>query len=92
MRFYNKCIYAGDSPDYNILLTTWYVDASSPNRQVLDTVTLKNGNEAEITGDFDISWKNDKGYIHDLSVIFHPGVTGYDFTINDLIDVANSVE
>lgn len=87
----NTTFIYSDYANHNLVFSTWYIDVSQ-SRKVIDTVTLKNGNVAEITGDFDISWRNDKGYTHDLSMVIDPNGGRNDFTIDDLIKIANSVE
>lgn len=89
-------IYGGGDPPWNLQLTTWHGDSTSSNNNSTEKVTLDNGIEAEITGTDDdnvkeIKWENENGKTHSLTLLELPD-TEPQYTVDDLIGVANSME
>ncbi|GAA0502988.1 hypothetical protein GCM10008986_33280 [Salinibacillus aidingensis] len=81
--------YAGDSS--NLLLNTKYGNVSYANEKSSKTVTLENGMEANVS-ESSVRWENENGHHHELSLIEPPDGTGSDVTMDDLIEIANSME
>lgn len=82
-------IYAGESSQ--LLLNTMYGNATFANQGSNEIVTLDNGIEANL-GDFSLSWENEAGNYHELSLIVPPDGTEPEITIEELIKIANSME
>ncbi|SEM76804.1 hypothetical protein SAMN05192533_105243 [Mesobacillus persicus] len=83
-------IYSGDHAQ--LLLNTMYGDSVSyTNEKNSETVTLDNGIVAKV-GDFSLRWGNEDGSYHELALLFPPDVTETEMTIDDLIEIANSMD
>lgn len=85
-------VYAADDTSYPLILFTMYGEVMHQNETVRETITLENGIEAKIIGDYSIRWESEKGQTHDLSLIVPPDGTEPALTIDDLIETANSME
>lgn len=82
-------IYSGDHAQ--LLLNTMYGNGSYANEKSSETVTLDNGIVAKV-GDFSLRWENKDGNHHELALIFPPDVTETEMTMDDLIEIANSMD
>ncbi len=85
-------LYIGDNPSYHLILTTWYGNAITKNSKTYDKVTLDNGIVAKITGEKALKWKNDKGHLHELSIMEPPDASESQFSIDDIVNIANSIQ
>ncbi|MFD1851276.1 hypothetical protein [Oceanobacillus bengalensis] len=82
-------IYAGNNSQ--LLLNTMYGNVSYANEKSSETVTLDNGIEAKVV-DYSLRWEDQDGNHHELSLIVPPDTTDTEITIEDLIEIANSME
>lgn len=82
-------IYAGKNSQ--LVLTTMYGNVSFANEYGGGTITLDNGIEAK-AGDFSLRWENKNGDFHELSLMVPPDTTEIEMTMDDLIEIANSME
>ncbi|RDW19748.1 hypothetical protein [Oceanobacillus chungangensis] len=84
-------IYADEATDYQLILNTMYGDVTFANETSNETVTLESGIEAKVTGEYELHWQGEDGNYQELSLLVPPDVTDADFTIDDLVEIANSM-
>lgn len=84
-------IYHKDEKSYPLILLTMYGNVTFANENIKETITLDNGTEAKVTGDYTIRWGNGKDQTYELSLAVPKGGSDPEIQIEDLIDVANSM-
>ncbi|WP_430787052.1 hypothetical protein VBD025_15435 [Virgibacillus flavescens] len=89
---FSTFLYIGENPSYHLMLTSWYQNASSSSGKSYEQITLDNGVKADIVSDTELKWRDKEGDLHELTLLEPPDVKESQFTVEDLIEVANSVE
>lgn len=85
-------VYAQDEKSHPLIFDTMYGNVDFANEDIRKTITLDNGTEAKVTGDYSLRWGNGKDQTYELSLAVPEGESDPEIQMDDLIEIANSLE